>query len=321
MQRKPPILRDFRAPAVLALAIAIAPLHLQAANDLDQDLHSQYSNKILVLRNFYRGGKLRFDSAGSLASGSGPSGKWTTDGFVRVTSLSLSANRLTIEAERLPVGNNGQSFQFQSYFLKSLEKRGQEEARKVIKLRIEVDFDGDAITAAKAEEALSRIFLNDRDYLAALVSPNWRPCLLAASGSADEKTYVACRFPDEFRSIPGLASPPAGSPDSNHAAEPRSPAPQFFKAGTGITPPKVASMAEPEFSDEARRIRYSGVVVMTTVVNKAGAAQDIRIQQPLGFGLDEKAVETVSKWRFKPATKDGNPIDMEIAVEVDFHLY
>jgi TonB family protein len=320
MRRNPPILRHFRAPAVLALAIAIAPLHLQAANDLDQDLHSQYSNKILVLRNFYRGGKLRFDSAGSLASGSGPSGNWTTDGFVRVTSLSLSANRLTVEAERLPVGNNGQSFQFRSYFLKSLETRGQEEARKVIKLRIEVDFDGDSITATKAEDALSHIFLTDRDYLAALVPPHWRPCVLAASGNDGEKTYVACRFPDEFRAIPGLASPPAGA-DSNRAAEPRSPAPQFFKAGTGTTPPKVVSMAQPEFSDEARRIRYSGVVVMTTVVNKAGAAQDIRIQKPLGFGLDEKAVETVSKWRFKPATKDGNPIDMEIAVEVDFHLY
>ncbi len=321
MQRNPPFLRHFRAPAVLALAIAIAPLHLQAADDLDQDLHSQYSNKILVLRNFYRGGKLRFDSAGSLASGSGPSGNWTTDGFVRVSSLSLSANRLTVEAERLPVGNNGQSFQFGSYFLNSLDKRGQEEARRVIKLRIEVDFDGGAITATKAEDALSHVFLTDRDYLVALVPPYWRPCVLAASGNNGKKMNAACRFPDEFRSIPGLASPPAGDPDSNRTAEPRSPAPQVFKAGTGITPPKVVSTAEPEFSDEARRIRYSGVVVMTTVVNKAGVAQGIRIQKPLGFGLDEKAVETVSKWRFKPATRDGNPIDMEIAVEVDFHLY
>ena len=57
------------------------------------------------------------------------------------------------------------------------------------------------------------------------------------------------------------------------------------------------------------------------VVNAKGLPENIRITKPLGFGLDEKALSCVEKWKFKPAEKDGQPVTMEIALEVDFHLY
>jgi TonB family protein len=57
------------------------------------------------------------------------------------------------------------------------------------------------------------------------------------------------------------------------------------------------------------------------VVNREGSPTNIRIAQPLGYGLDAKAVEAVEGWKFTPAEKDGVPVDVEIAVEVDFHLY
>jgi TonB family protein len=56
-------------------------------------------------------------------------------------------------------------------------------------------------------------------------------------------------------------------------------------------------------------------------VDKDGKPKNIRISRPLGYGLDEKAVQAVSTWRFKPAEKDGIPVNVEIAVEVNFHLY
>ncbi len=57
------------------------------------------------------------------------------------------------------------------------------------------------------------------------------------------------------------------------------------------------------------------------IVGKDGHTYNIRVGQSLGMGLDEKAIEAVSRWRFKPATLNGQPVATQIAVEVDFHSY
>lgn len=61
--------------------------------------------------------------------------------------------------------------------------------------------------------------------------------------------------------------------------------------------------------------------VLELIVDTDGNPRDIRIVSPLGLGLDQRAVESVSKWRFEPARKDGQPVKVEIMIEVDFHLY
>jgi TonB family protein len=95
-----------------------------------------------------------------------------------------------------------------------------------------------------------------------------------------------------------------------------------FPAGrAGVTVPQVIYNPEPGFSDEARKAKQQGMVMLVLVVGKDGKTYDIRVQQSLGMGLDEKAVEAVSHWRFRPATFNGQPVATQIAVEVDFHLY
>jgi len=81
------------------------------------------------------------------------------------------------------------------------------------------------------------------------------------------------------------------------------------------------SHSEPEFSEGARRAKYQGTALLELVVDQTGQPQNIRIVKPLGMGLDGKAVDAVSKWRFNPGMKDGEPAAVEIAVEVSFHLY
>ena len=78
---------------------------------------------------------------------------------------------------------------------------------------------------------------------------------------------------------------------------------------------------EPEFSEEARKAKYQGVCTLSLVVRSDGRPSDIRVLSSLGMGLDEKAIEAVKNWRFEPAMKDGHPVSVQIAVEVDFHLY
>lgn len=88
-----------------------------------------------------------------------------------------------------------------------------------------------------------------------------------------------------------------------------------------MTVPQVIYSPEPSFSDEARKSKTQGVVTLILVVGKDGHTYNIRVGQSLGMGLDEKAIEAVSRWRFRPATLNGEPVATQIAVEVDFRLY
>jgi len=89
----------------------------------------------------------------------------------------------------------------------------------------------------------------------------------------------------------------------------------------GVSVPEAIYSPEPGFSEEARKAKHQGIVQLLLVVGKDGHPYNIRVSQTLGMGLDEKAIEAVNHWRFKPATLNGQPVATQIAVEVDFHLY
>jgi periplasmic protein TonB len=98
--------------------------------------------------------------------------------------------------------------------------------------------------------------------------------------------------------------------------------PGIYPAGKGgVTVPQVVYSPEPSFSEEARKSKTQGIVLLLIVVGPDGKPYNIRVQQSLGMGLDEKAIEAVSRWRFRPATFNGPPVATQIAVEVNFRLY
>jgi periplasmic protein TonB len=87
-----------------------------------------------------------------------------------------------------------------------------------------------------------------------------------------------------------------------------------------MTPPRLLYRVEPEFSEDARKAKHQGVVVLYIDIDTNGRARNIRVARQLGLGLDEKAVEAVSEWRFRPAYLDGKPVVASAVVEVNFHL-
>jgi periplasmic protein TonB len=94
-----------------------------------------------------------------------------------------------------------------------------------------------------------------------------------------------------------------------------------YKVGGGIGAPRPVSTPDPEYSEEARKAKYQGVVVLWLIVDQNGNPKQIKVERPLGMGLDQKAIEAVRKWKFEPATKDGQPVAVQINVEVNFRLY
>jgi TonB family protein len=94
-----------------------------------------------------------------------------------------------------------------------------------------------------------------------------------------------------------------------------------YRVGGGVSAPRAVFAPDPEYSEEARKAKYQGTVVLWVVVGPDGRPHDVRIQRTLGMGLDEKAIAAVRTWKFAPALKDGQPVAVQINIEVSFRLY
>jgi TonB family protein len=295
------------ATALLAF-LAVSAYAL--ASDLEDHLRDQYKGKTVILRGFYSGERLRYDSAGAVADAR--SGDWTTDGFVLVSDIHVSDMRLKIKAKRLPVvlGPKG-----------TLEFLGDtsKTQKKAPPLRIEAELPQVNSSFDQASVTLSRIFLVARDSFAELVPDYWKPCIPDGLSGKVSK----CFFSPDFGEIPGFGSRGSSgrASDQTGAKSENVLRRADYRPGSGNSPPRTIFQHEPEFSEPARLAQYQGTVILQLVVNREGLPTNVHILTPLGCGLDAKAVQAVEGWKFKPAEKQGQPMAAEIEVEVDFHLY
>lgn len=93
-----------------------------------------------------------------------------------------------------------------------------------------------------------------------------------------------------------------------------------YQPGAGIDPPTLVREVRPIYTDEARRQRIQGDVILEIVVRSDGSVGSIRVRRSLGGGLDQRAIEAVRQWRFNPARRHGTPVDVAVEVAVEFKL-
>jgi TonB family protein len=113
-----------------------------------------------------------------------------------------------------------------------------------------------------------------------------------------------------------LRSEGAAPPSTAAAA----PAPRVYRLGAGVSTPVPISRTPPEYTEEARKAKWQGAVLLQVTVNETGVPQDIQVVRPLGMGLDQKAIEAVQQWRFKPALLNGNAVPVTATIEVNFRI-
>lgn len=298
---------------ILAFAFLAIPPHAQA-QDVKQYLRDQYQGKIFVLRGFQANDVLRYDSSGEAENAN--TGDWTADGFVQVNDIRLSDDRLIIKGQRMAVG----WLEKGKFELHPLERpKSNDKGKEPVTVKIDCDPGMHNPSIEQIDAIIAKIFLTTQDSLPDLVPSYWKPCVRNGLKGTDEK----CVFAPEIRAIPGIMASGDGnnSVASGSGAEVNAGGEQLFKVGKGVSPPRQISRRNPEFSERARAAKYQGTVTLLLTVSKEGAPTNIRISQPVGYGLDAKAVEAVQTWRFAPAEKDGQPVSVIVAVEVDFHLY
>lgn len=118
----------------------------------------------------------------------------------------------------------------------------------------------------------------------------------------------------------GIGSGDGGGVGSGHGGP--GVGPGIFHLGeSGVSAPRPIYQPEPEFSEEARKAKYQGVVGLNVVVGADGRIHDPHVVHSLGMGLDEEALKTVKLWKFEPGKRNGQPVSVAVYIEVDFHLY
>ena len=93
-----------------------------------------------------------------------------------------------------------------------------------------------------------------------------------------------------------------------------------LRAGNGVSPPRLLNKVEPEYSEEARKARLSGTVVLYAVIRPDGHASALHVIRSLGLGLDENAMAAVTQWQFQPGEKEGRKVSVAATIEVNFRL-
>jgi TonB family protein len=300
-------------------------------------LRARYEGKLIFLRGSYLGDDLNFDQTGKV-DGSPAVGSFTLSAF-EVRKVKLSKHKLEIEADRYGL-----------HFFGALPYEDETKSYdrvKISKKPVHISIDRELIVVPKAkkdkkknaptpEEQAAAQTLKTRDDAANSGAP--KPATsaatvetyeaLAAVSPAHSAMVMNKALDNIFASDIDLSMlshlPSYWQEYFNSKSQHRQymPADSSIKVvSEGMTPPRVLNSIDPSSNEYAQKYGIAGMELLRTVVDASGIPREMAIARPIGFGLDEKAVEAVKNSHFKPATLNGQPVPVVIDLVVTFRIY
>jgi TonB family protein len=325
------------APAATAQTDAAL---LKSTPPLTEDaLRARYVGKLIFLRGSYLGDDLNFDMNGKV-DGSPTVASFTLSGF-EVRKVKLSKHKLDIDADRyglhyfgaLPYEDETKSFDQVKISKKPVHISIEREVIVIPKVKKEKNKKGPTPQELAAAQSLKT-----RDAAAA----GSQPAAPAATPAAAVETNqaLAAVSPAHSAMVMNKAldnifannidqAMMSHLPDywqqyfvSKSQHRPFMPADASIKVvGDGVTPPQVLNSIDPSSNEFAQKFGIAGMELLRTVVDSTGVPRQIAISRPIGFGLDEKAVEAVKNSHFRPATVNGQPVPVVVDLVVTFRIY
>lgn len=285
-----------KAILILALTCGFSAAVAAADEQLQKSLNDQYHDKVLTLRHPFKTRSQEYAPDGTPANAA-EEGAWTVYGRMAVNQIKVDANHLRVEGKRALYlfDRGGHLIQFQDD-----RKHPAEKLKIVLRLQQPLSSTDEAVAA------LSRVFALTPEEAVKSVPAYWEPVFTKQFGVALPKTEAA-KTGDTVET--GNQKPPERAK------------PIDFANSKDISAPAPLYHPEPSYSDAARQRRVEGTVGLNIVIDPEGKVRNVRIVRPVGMGLDDNAVATVSTWRFTPAKLEGRPVAVAVFVEVDFHLY
>lgn len=264
-----------------------------ASDQLGDALNHQYKDHIYTLRQPMTLPTQQYDSQGNspTASALGP---WTIYGRMQIKNIKLEKTRVIVEGQRI-----GMEFDRAAKILVPVPLKD--------KIKLEISLAQPLDSADQAHTVLSYVFAFSKDDFLASVPALWRQYLTDNLESyADDGSQLLFK---PFRPV----NPPARKTEE--------PVNGVYHVGNGVTFPKRTFTPEPDYSPTARAEKFRATLVLRVVVDDSGAVRNVGLAMPAGLGLDEEAERTVATWKFEPALRNGQPVAVEISVEMSFNLY
>jgi len=279
-------LRSSRARSILVFLFAFSLVPALKAQSTEADIKTRLMNQPLFLRGCWGDDKLHFDYAGNLREKSSVVA-FTLCGF-EFKDVLLKQDKLVLEGRRI-----GLELKDDEQFRVPLNagKIGSQEDESI---HLEVA----ASPTGNYGPALDAIFVNGLPNLIPSMPSYWKPYALKYFIPMDEADASTTEQTSQ-------------QPLAHKAA----------RVGGAIKAPKLLHAKEPTFNDFARRLQYSGVVVVNLHLEPDGTVTNMSIVHALGMGLDERALAAVQKYTFSPATQNGIPVLVELNVEINFEIY
>jgi TonB family protein len=301
----------------------------------EEALQARYVGKLVFLRGSYLGDDLQFDLNGK-AIGSPAVGSFTLSAF-EIRKVKLSKRKLDLEADRyglhffgaLPYEDDSKSF----------------DKVKISKKPVHIAIDRELIVVPKVKKEK-----NKKDAPAPQNVAAAQPSPAANTATATATPQPAPRSAPT--DAPGAVSPAHSAMLMNKALDnifandidqammshlpdywqeyftSKSQHRQYMPAdgnikvvSEGMTPPKVMNSIDPSSNEYAQKYGIAGMELLRTVVDANGVPRQMAIARPIGFGLDEKAVDAIKNSRFRPATLNGQPIPVVVDLVVTFRIY
>jgi TonB family protein len=308
---KPGVKRRLLFPAVLLLLPVLCVPLLNAQATSDKDIQKQLETKLkgatVILRHFYSGNNLIYNSEGTLVSGGKP-GSWTTSAYFEPEKIKVSKKSITLLGKRL-------------CWIYDDSENTPVFFRYPDNTKIEISRLPEQKNLPEIMASMSIVFLKSEEPLADFVPPYWRKIIQADFETA--RRYVANWEAIVKRIQMESPAQPLESPISPplYLEERR----KFSRMQSLLRPdsPRIQSWSQTDFTEEARKFRVSGRIVFTANIDEDGTPRIVDIIKPLGAGLDDNAVRVIEKtWKFSPATRDGVPFVFENAtIDASFYLY
>jgi TonB family protein len=292
--------------SLVALLLAIVGATASASEQEAANALKDFEGRVLVLRHPLQDSFQQYDAEGK-ALKSGDEGPWTVYGGVLVDRVRLSPDKLRFEGRRvLFLFLKGQ---FTAMEFKRLKRPVDPPFPPAVQLEVALVCPLDS--AEEARTILGRVFALDTKGLLDSLPEFWRGPL------DDELVYD----PSQKREAEFRMELPPYPKRARKAAPNVITSDQIFHVGSEVTAPKATFTPEPKFTEIARYQKFQGILVVNLIVGRDGTVHQIRLVRPLGLGLDESAQAMIQTWRFQPSMRNGEPVAVEMNVEVAFNLY